>query len=107
MLTLVLVAVGAATDRNLVTSPGDRPGPSWLWVLMAVLVPLLIIRRLIRQRAVSTGTLLGAVCVYLSIVVAFFFLILTVDAYVGRRCSAGRSRRRRSCTSGCCRPARR
>jgi uncharacterized membrane protein len=80
-LTLVLVAVGAATDRSLVTSPEGRPGPSWLWVLMAAVVPLLIIRRLIRQRTVSTGTLLGAVCVYLSIVVAFFFLFLTVDAY--------------------------
>jgi Ion channel len=78
-LTLVLVAVGAATDRSLASS--DRPGPSWLWVVMAVLVPLLIIRRLLRQRRVSTGTLLGAVCVYLSIVVAFFFLFLTVDAY--------------------------
>jgi hypothetical protein len=48
-------------------------------LLLAVLAPIVVVRRLLTHRRVRLATLLGAVSVYLLIAVAFFYAFLTVE----------------------------
>jgi len=51
-----------------------------LWVVLSLLAPLVIVRRLLQHREVTTRTLQGAISAYLLIPVAFQFVFHTVDA---------------------------
>jgi hypothetical protein len=73
---LVSVVIGTTG-----ASAGDvDTAPPVVAALLAILTPVVVIRRLLRHRRVSTGTLFGAVSVYLLIPIAFFYLYLSVDA---------------------------
>ena len=76
---LVILAV-LGPDENTVAG-SSRPSPFWL--VLAVLSPLAVIRRLLRHRRVTVQTLLGALSGYLLFAVAFFYIFLMVDAYQG------------------------
>ncbi|MEM9516337.1 MAG: potassium channel family protein [Actinomycetota bacterium] len=86
-LAVVAVAVsviglinGLATD-----SDGDRfvqHQPGVLWVLIAVLTPMAIIRRLLRHRRVAAQTLAGAIAAYLLIALAGCYVFLTLDTVI-------------------------
>jgi hypothetical protein len=78
----VVAAIGLlvgeiATDRAV---DGSQPvGPSPLWMLLAVCVPVMVVRRVVRHERVGVGTLMGAVSAYLMIAITFAFGFLTVD----------------------------
>lgn len=79
-LLLLLLSVVGPDDGAQFATAGT---PSVIWVLLTVLSPIVVVRRLLQHRTVSTGTLLGAVTVFLLIALAFNYLFLTADAYQG------------------------
>ncbi|MDP2012665.1 MAG: ion channel [Actinomycetota bacterium] len=52
-----------------------------LMMLLAVLTPLVVVRRLIQHRRVSRGTMFGAISAYLLLPIAFFYLFISVNAF--------------------------
>jgi drug/metabolite transporter (DMT)-like permease len=53
-----------------------------LWVVLSVLAPAVIVRRLLQHREVTTRTLAGAISAYLLIPVAFQFIFLFTDGFL-------------------------
>jgi hypothetical protein len=77
--SLVVLAADLIGWRS--TDPGDAtPLPSPLWVVLSLFLPLIVVRRILRHRRVALSTLLGAVCAYLLIALAFAFVYLTINA---------------------------
>lgn len=52
-------------------------------VLIAILLPIVIVRRLLRHDVVTTRTVVGSIAGYLSIPIAFFYAFLSVYALDG------------------------
>ena len=50
-----------------------------IWVVLSVLAPVVVVRRLLHHHEVTSRTLQGAISAYLLIPVAFQFVFLTVD----------------------------
>jgi hypothetical protein len=57
--------------------------PPLFVVAIAILAPLVVVRRLLQHREVHSGTLLGAVSAYLLIPVAYYYLFLFVNSFEG------------------------
>ncbi|MFO7699652.1 MAG: ion channel [Acidimicrobiia bacterium] len=81
---VVLLSVGAATvvavtDALGLTDIGVSTQPSWLWTLLSVAAPLVVLRRISTHRKVSDGTILGAISVFLLISLAFTYLQLNME----------------------------
>jgi drug/metabolite transporter (DMT)-like permease len=79
------IVVAAALLGAAVTLAADNPdevevtiAPD-LWAVLAVLAPVVIVRRLLQHREVTMRTLAGAISTYLLIPVAFQFVFLFVD----------------------------
>jgi hypothetical protein len=53
--------------------------PFLLWVILSVLAPLLVLRRLVKHERATGQTLLGAVSAYLLIALAFTLIFLALD----------------------------
>ena len=79
VLTLVLVLVGAVTDVDTVVVRSGSPSP--VWVLVSVLTPVAVVRRLTQHRRVTLQTLFGVVSAYLLLALAFDLVFLSLDAY--------------------------
>jgi len=62
-----------------VTSINNSTHP-WSLLVLAALAPIVIVRRLIHHRTVTTGTLLGAISAFLLIPIAFCYAFLSIDA---------------------------
>lgn len=84
----VLVTVGvvaiifvALADLALGRDIAGVARPSLLWLALALLAPIAVVRRILRHRRVTLSTLLGAVAAYLLIAVSFDFVYLTVEGY--------------------------
>jgi hypothetical protein len=79
---------GVAVAFNVAAEfAGDGPLaqlPSLLWVLVAVVTPVAVVRRLLRHQRVTTATILGAVAGYLLIALAFCYLLLLVDGFLSQ-----------------------
>jgi lysylphosphatidylglycerol synthetase-like protein (DUF2156 family) len=58
-------------------------GAPTLIVVLAVLTPLSIVRRLLQHRTITLSTLIGALSVYLLIPVAYFYLFLALNRDTG------------------------
>ncbi len=71
------VLAGLVTDVPMRTID-DSSHPLSL-VVLAALAPLVVIRRLLHHRTVTTGTLLGAISVFLLIPIAFYYAFLSID----------------------------
>lgn len=71
--SVVLLAV-ISTFTDTVPRPADTAPV--IVVLLAVLAPIAVIRRVIQHREVTRGTLLGAIAGYLLLPIAFFYLFL-------------------------------
>lgn len=80
LATILLVLVIDFTDVPVGVS-GEGAAPSGVWVVLSVIAPLVVVRRLVHHKRASTSTLLGAVSAYLLIALAFNFAFLAVDAY--------------------------
>lgn len=78
VISVVLLVVDLTTTVDLTAFESDRPSP--IWVAIAILTPVAVIRRLIRHRRVTVETMFGAVAAYLLIAVAFAYAFLYVEA---------------------------
>lgn len=81
---VIVVGVLASAFLIVVGQPNDVRGgaattPPLFAMLLALLAPTVVARRLLTHRRVRRETLLGAVSVYLLIAVAFFYIFLGVD----------------------------
>lgn len=81
---IVIVIVSSVSFLAVVTSFSDVvPPPATaaptLVVLLAIVAPMAIIRRLVQHREVTRGTLLGAISGYLLLPIAFFYVFLTAS----------------------------
>jgi len=65
--------VGSSIDPNRATP---------LWAAMAVVAPIVVLRRVLIQRQVTVNTVFGALSVYLLFAIAFNYLFLEVDRYL-------------------------
>jgi hypothetical protein len=77
-IVLVLI-LDLATDLDLPANDGGTQ--PFVLVFLAVLAPVVVVRRLLQHRRITNGTLLGAVSAYLLIPVAFYYAFITVAAY--------------------------
>ena len=76
--TSILVLLEAFSD-GVSGQPTSRT-PNVVWIILATIAPVLVVRRLIHHRRASGKTLLGAVSAYLLIALAFNFAFLALDA---------------------------
>ena len=79
-IALVLTVTSAFSDQPIQLTVRAAPV---VWVILAVLAPLVVVRRLVRHRTVDRRTVMGAVSVYLLIPVAYHFMFLSADALQG------------------------
>lgn len=78
-VTILLVLLAELTD----TFPIRDGSPSFAWDVLALLAPLVVVRRLIHHKRASVQTLLGSVSAYLLLALAFNFGFLTVETVSG------------------------
>ncbi len=78
LASLVTLVVRLASDVDRTTFVRYEPG--FLWLAIALLTPVAIIRRLLRHRRVTSQTLAGAVAAYLLIALAGSYLFATLDS---------------------------
>jgi len=71
---VVLELVPAFTPK-----PGRLATAPIAVLLLAVLAPVVTVRRLVQHREVTVGTLLGAISAYLLIPIAFYYVFLTLN----------------------------
>ena len=76
--SILLFVLGAVDSSSIDESRGGAP--SLLFVLLAVLAPVAIVRRLLAHRSVTRATLLGAIAAYLLIALAADLVFLAVDS---------------------------
>jgi Ion channel len=76
--TILLVILTEFSETGL---PANSGAPSVAWVILSVVAPVMVVRRLVQHREASGKTLLGAVSAYLLIALAFNFAFLTVDVF--------------------------
>lgn len=77
VVSIGVLTVDLVTDADLSAYGVDRPSP--VWVAVALVTPVAVIRRLLTHRRVSLGTLQGAIAAYLLIAVAFSYLFTFLD----------------------------
>ena len=75
---LLLLVLSTVVGGGLEMEPAT--GPEFLWLIAAALAPVVVARRLVKQRTVTVQTLLGAVAAYLQIAVAYAFAFQALDA---------------------------
>lgn len=51
------------------------------WILLVVATPVIVLKRVITARDVTTQTILGAVCVFLLIGIAFAYATMAIDGF--------------------------
>lgn len=77
----ILVALFGTVSPDAPLS-GSRP--SMLWVLIAFMAPVFVIRRLFRQQIVDGSTLMGAFAAFLLIALAFHYTFLATVSWNGQ-----------------------
>ena len=60
---------------------GDRYNPAGVVAMLSVLIPVVVVRRLLRHHRVTSATLLGAISAYLLIPLAFFHIFMAIDRW--------------------------
>ena len=73
---LLIVAVITTFAQDVQDGPAAAP---ILVVLLSVLAPLVVMRRLLKHRDVRRATLMGAVSAYLLIPIAYFYVFLVLN----------------------------
>jgi hypothetical protein len=81
-LTLFVSVVSALVNQfSDVTSAVSVGRPSLVWVAIAVVSPIVVLRRVLSQRVVTIDTLFGAMSVYLLIAIAFYYVFVEVQRF--------------------------
>jgi hypothetical protein len=82
LLTIAGVALLAVIETfTTVQAPPIFAAPL-LVVALSILAPVVVVRRLLKHRHVTRGTMLGAISGYLLIPIAYFFAFLAVTPFV-------------------------
>jgi len=81
ILAVGLVAAGVLALVTSTTSDVPVTAAPAATVLLAMIAPAVVVRRLLRHRRATRATLLGAISAYLLIALAFFYAFLAVDQY--------------------------
>ena len=87
LLADVIISVGIAATIIVVTlveltdTSQELGGAPMVSTVLALVAPVVVVRRLVRHGRASGATLLGAVSAYLLIALAFNFAFLTVDDF--------------------------
>jgi hypothetical protein len=80
LIVLVIVSsvgfLAVVTSFTDVVAPPTTAAPT-LVVVLSIVAPMAIIRRLVQHREVTRGTLLGAISGYLLLPIAFFYVFLS------------------------------
>lgn len=81
-LTL-LAAIGSVILSQFfdVVSGASIGRPSFIWVAIALVSPIVVLRRVLAQPVVTLETLFGAISVYLLIAIAFNYVFLEVERF--------------------------
>ncbi|MFZ0014149.1 MAG: hypothetical protein WAL25_08550, partial [Acidimicrobiia bacterium] len=67
--TILIVLISEFTDVDIPITTAER-SPSLIWVILSVLAPILVVRRVLMHKRASGQTLLGAVSAYLLLALA-------------------------------------
>ena len=78
-VVVLVVSQASETPRSLI-GPLVTSRPLVL-VILSVLAPVVVVRRLFRHRRVTKSTLLAAISAYLLLPLAFYYVFLAVDAH--------------------------
>jgi hypothetical protein len=79
-IIILQVAYGLFAETSLFAREGTRP---LTLLVLAALAPLVVVRRLLKHRTVTTGTLFGAISAFLLLPIAFTYAFLTIDGLQG------------------------
>jgi hypothetical protein len=79
-IIVLQIVYGLFSDTPLFAREGTRP---LTLLVLAALAPLVVVRRLLKHRTVTTGTLFGAVSAFLLLPIAFTYAFLTIDGLQG------------------------
>jgi hypothetical protein len=81
-ITLVGSVVSAVLIQfSDIAAPQGLGRPSLIWVAIAIVSPVVVLRRVLSQKVVTIETLWGAMSVYLLIAVAFNYVFLEVQRF--------------------------
>jgi hypothetical protein len=75
--SIIVLVVEQFTDADANAWQSDRPSP--LWVAVAVITPVAVVRRLVMHRRVSASTMAGAIAAYLLVAIAYSYVYLYID----------------------------
>jgi len=79
-LTLVVALLSFASSAFIdLDLPFDFSRPSVVWVVVAMISPIVVLRRVLSQSVVTVQTLFGALSVYLLMAIAFNYMFLEVQ----------------------------
>lgn len=75
-VAIVFVVTAAASEQQteVIMAP-------FATLLLSAIAPVVVVRRLVRHRRITRGTLLGAISAYLLIALGFFYAFLTTNRY--------------------------
>ena len=77
-LSIIVVAITLGASV-LTAISGFSPRFGLLWLLLVVAAPIVVMRRLLQHDRVTNETILGAICAYLLIGLAYTFLFIGID----------------------------
>lgn len=80
-LTVVLILLSLVPDVD--TDVHTTAVVPVLWLVLAVLSPIAVVRRLLQQREVTAETLMGSISAYLLIPVAYYYVFVSIEALQG------------------------
>jgi hypothetical protein len=78
LVVLLVIGWASASGDGVVTFR-----PSVVWALIAILAPVLVLRRVMMQQVVTGSTLLGAIAVYFLLAIAFDYAFLAIQDVSG------------------------
>lgn len=74
--SVIAMIVTLTTDSEIEEWSSNRP--SVIWVVISMLAPVYVVRRLLKHRRVTVKTMLGAISAYLMIAIGYTYLFLYV-----------------------------
>lgn len=79
-IIVVQITYGLVADASLFAREGTRP---LTLLVLSALAPVVVVRRLLKHRTVTAGTLLGAISAFLLLPITFCYAFLTIDGLQG------------------------
>lgn len=80
VVVVLLVVTILGSFLGDVSFDEGRSSPPYFWLMLSVVAPVVVVRRLLQHRTVTVQTLFGALAAYLLLAITFGFAFQTVDA---------------------------